>query len=70
MSPRERAVLEGLLAGGANKTIARQLGISPRTVETHRARVMERLGAQTIPKAVLAEESAGLNPTRRGLRKP
>lgn len=65
MSSREREVLEGLLSGGTNKTIARHLGISPRTVESHRARVMERLGAHTLPEAVLAAASAGVKPTRR-----
>lgn len=64
MSQREREVLEGLLQGGTNKTIARELGISPRTVEIHRARVMERLGAHTIPEAVLAATAAGLKPLR------
>jgi PAS domain S-box-containing protein len=61
MSGREREVLDLLLAGGTNKTIARDLGISPRTVEVHRARVMERLGARTLPQAVLAA-AAGLTP--------
>ena len=46
LPPREREVLDGLLAGGTNKIIARDLGLSPRTVEAHRARIMERLGAQ------------------------
>ena len=64
MSQREREVLEGLLKGGTNKTIARELGISPRTVEIHRARVMERLGAHTVPEAVMAAASAGLRPLR------
>lgn len=62
MSPRERDVLQGLLAGGTNKTIARDLGISPRTVELHRAHVMERLGARTLPEAVLIAAAAGLKP--------
>lgn len=65
MSSREREVLEHLLAGGTNKTIARSLGISPRTVETHRAHVMERLGAQTLPEAVLAAAAAGMKPPSR-----
>ena len=64
MSPREREVLEALLAGGTNKTIARDLGISPRTVEFHRAHVMERLGARTVPDAVLIAAAAGLRPPR------
>jgi FixJ family two-component response regulator len=62
ISAREREVLEGLLAGGTNKTIARDLGISPRTVEFHRAHVMERLGARTLPEAVLVAAAAGLRP--------
>jgi FixJ family two-component response regulator len=45
MPIRERQVLEGLLAGGTNKVIGRELGISPRTVELHRASVMELAGA-------------------------
>jgi PAS domain S-box-containing protein len=68
MSHRERDVLDGLLRGGTNKTIGRELGISPRTVETHRAHVMERLGAHTIPEAVLAAAAAGLKPFRNRLR--
>ena len=62
LSARERAVLEGLLAGGTNKTIARTLGLSPRTVEIHRARVMEALGARTLPEAVLIATAAGVCP--------
>ncbi len=62
MRQREREVLDHLIAGGTNKTIARALGISPRTVETHRAHVMERLGAQTLPEMVLTAAAAGLSP--------
>jgi FixJ family two-component response regulator len=65
MSTREREVLERLLAGGTNKTIARDLDISPRTVEIHRAHVMQRLGAQTLPEAVLLAAAAGLRPLAR-----
>ena len=49
-SARERQVFDGLLAGGTNKTIGKQPGISSRTVEMHRSSVMERLGARTCPK--------------------
>jgi PAS domain S-box-containing protein len=70
MSERERQVLEGLLAGGTNKTIARDLGISPRTVEMHRAGVMERLDADTLPQAVLLAAAAGIRPARRHRRPP
>ncbi len=63
MSVREREVLHGLLGGGTNKTIGRQLGISPRTVEIHRAHVMDRLGASSLPEAVTLALTAGLKPT-------
>jgi PAS domain S-box-containing protein len=66
LSGREREVLEGLLAGGTNKTIARTLGLSPRTVEIHRARVMEALGARTLPEAVLLATAAGVRPADHG----
>jgi hypothetical protein len=42
------------------KTIGKQLGISPRTVEMHLASVMERLGARTLPEAVLMAAAAGI----------
>jgi FixJ family two-component response regulator len=71
MSTREREVLDGLLAGGTNKSIAKELGISPRTVELHRAGVMERLGARTLPEAVLMTATAGVRlPTRSRATKP
>jgi RNA polymerase sigma factor (sigma-70 family) len=60
LPPRERDVLDGLLAGGTNKTIARDLGLSPRTVEAHRARIMERLGAESLPELVQIAVMAGL----------
>lgn len=46
LSPRERQVLELIARGRSNKEAGRELGISPRTVEGHRARVMEKLGAR------------------------
>lgn len=63
LSAREREVLEGLLAGGTNKSIGRALGLSPRTVEIHRAHVMETLGVKTLPEAVLMAARAGVQPT-------
>ena len=60
MSEREREVLEGIVAGETNKEIARRLGISPRTIEIHRAHVMERLGVRSLPEAVLLAVAAGL----------
>ncbi|MBM3530463.1 MAG: hypothetical protein FJX62_20465 [Alphaproteobacteria bacterium] len=46
LTPRERDVLLLLTSGASNKAAGRQLGISPRTVEVHRARVMTKLGAK------------------------
>jgi len=62
LSTREREVLEGLLGGGTNKVIAKRMGISPRTVEIHRARLMERLGAKTLSELVAMATAAGLKP--------
>jgi two-component system, LuxR family, response regulator FixJ len=65
LSTREREVLDGLLAGRPNKLIAYDLGISVRTVEVHRARMMERLGvrqfSEVIRLGVLASLSLSSN---------
>ena len=52
LSRRERQVLEALVAGRPNKVIAFDLGISVRTVEVHRARMMDRLGVRQLAEAV------------------
>ena len=49
---RERQVLSLIVAGRANKVIAYELSISPRTVENHRARVMEKLGVKSVAELV------------------
>lgn len=46
LTPREREVLQLIAQGQSNKEAGRELGISPRTIEVHRARVMEKLGAR------------------------
>lgn len=46
LTPREYQVLELIAAGASNKEAGRHLGISPRTIEVHRARIMEKLGAR------------------------
>jgi len=60
LSERERQVMNGLLAGHPNKTIAYDLGISPRTVEIHRANVMTKMGAASLSDLVRIGLSAGL----------
>jgi len=52
LSPREREVLDGLVAGLPNKTIAYDLKISARTVEVHRANLMARMGAGSLADLV------------------
>jgi two-component system response regulator FixJ len=60
LSPRERQVLDALVAGRPNKVIAYDLGISVRTVEVHRARMMERLGVRQLAEAIRLSVMAGL----------
>jgi two-component system, LuxR family, response regulator FixJ len=62
LSRREREVLQGLLAGLPNKAIACDLAISPRTVETHRARVMDKMGARSLSELIRVSLAAGLRP--------
>ena len=63
LSPRELQVLEGLLAGLPNKTIAYDLKISPRTVEIHRARVMDKMGARSLSELIRLALAAGVHPS-------
>jgi two-component system response regulator FixJ len=59
LTPREREVLDGLMAGHPNKTIAYDLGLSPRTVEVHRANVMTKMGASSLSELVRLTLQAG-----------
>jgi two-component system response regulator FixJ len=61
LSPRERQVLDALLAGRPNKVIAYDLGLSVRTVEVHRARMMERLGVHQLSEAIRVAVMATLS---------
>ena len=65
LTPREREVLDGLLAGLPNKSIAYELTISPRTVEIHRARIMNKMGARSLSELVRLGIAAGLSPSPR-----
>lgn len=59
LSPRERQVLDGLVAGRPNKVIAYDLGISPRTVEVYRANLMAKMQAGSLSELVRLSLSAG-----------
>ncbi|GAA0603588.1 response regulator FixJ [Craurococcus roseus] len=59
LTPRERQVFDRLVSGEQNKAIARELGSSPRTVEVHRARVMAKMGARSLPELVRMALGAG-----------
>ncbi len=52
LTPREREVMEGILAGKLNKVIGYELDMSTRTVEVHRGRILEKLGARNAPEMV------------------
>ncbi len=60
LSARELEVLELLANGDANKVIAYKLGISQRTVEVHRAKIMERMGVKTFAELVRKAIASGL----------
>ncbi|MBB5686657.1 response regulator transcription factor [Sphingobium boeckii] len=60
LTPRERDVLEGLAQGLPNKTIAFDLGISPRTVEVHRANLMTKLDVRSLSDALRIAFAAGM----------
>ena len=60
LSPRERDVLRGLVAGKINKVIAHDLSISPRTVEVYRANLMAKTGARSMSELMRIALAAGL----------
>lgn len=60
LTPREREVLEPLVRGLPSRRIADELGVSEKTVEAHRARVLRKTGAQTLPTLMRMALRAGL----------
>lgn len=66
LTSRERDVLRGLVEGLPNKSIAYDLGISPRTVEIHRANLMSKLDVKSLSEALRIAFAAGLGEEREG----
>jgi FixJ family two-component response regulator len=60
LTPRERDVLEGVVAGRLNKQIAADLGTALKTVKIHRGRMMEKMAANSVAELVRLADSAGL----------
>ncbi len=60
LTRRERQVLESIVRGDGNKAIAHELGISARTVEVHRAKVMEKLSCRSLSDVIRLAMQAGL----------
>jgi FixJ family two-component response regulator len=59
LTPREKEIFQAIVGGSSNKAIGIELGISTRTVETHRARIMEKLQARSLVDLVLLNLSLG-----------
>lgn len=65
LSERERQVLSAVVAGLPNKTVAYDLGISPRTVEVHRANIMAKMQARSLPELVRMAIALNIVPGQR-----
>jgi two-component system response regulator FixJ len=70
LSPRERQVLDALVGGRSSKVIAHDLGISVRTVEVHRTRMLQRLGTRRLAEAIRLAVLAELAPGSARMAKP
>lgn len=64
LTPREREVMDQVIAGKLNKIIADELGISIKTVEVHRARIMEKTGARSVAELVQLVMTLGASAPR------
>jgi FixJ family two-component response regulator len=62
LTPREREVLQHVVAGRLNKQIAAQLGTALKTIKVHRGRVMEKMAAGSVAELVRLSEQAGVEP--------
>ena len=66
LTPREFDVLRLMIAGLLNKQIAAELGIKLRTIKTHRARVMQKMGVVSVAELVRLAQKAGVVPVPHG----
>ena len=66
LTPREFAVLRLVIAGLLNKEIGAELGITLRTIKTHRARVMQKMGVVSVAELVRLAQKAGVAPAPHG----
>ena len=62
LTPREHEIMRFILTGRLNKQIGYALGISEKTVKVHRARVMEKMGVESVAELVRLTEKAGIEP--------
>ncbi len=60
LTPRERQVLEYVVAGRLNKQIAAELGTVEKTIKVHRGRVMQKMGARSVAELVNVAAEAGV----------
>lgn len=65
LTPRERQVIQHVIAGKTNRETAEDLGTGERNIKAHRARIMKKFGVQSLPELVIAAQSLGLLPARR-----
>ena len=65
LTPREREVMEHVVTGLLNKEIASELGIAEKTIKVHRARVMEKMGVESLAELVHLAETVSLGLARR-----
>jgi len=70
LTPREFEVFRLVIAGLLNKEIAAELGVTLRTIKTHRARVMQKMGVISVAELVRLAQKAGIAPARHSPKGP